>query len=210
MKLALYDFDGTLYNGDTSIDFCFFIYKRYFLRSIYFPYQVLLYLIYSLGLMSVEKFKERFYIFLKGISPAKSEELLRIFWEQKFPSKFNQELLQIISKQKKDDIKIVCISASPTLFLTPMKEKSGIDVLIGTELIYEKNRYRLTGKNCSGYEKKIRLKKEFDLNRVKIVQAYGDNKTDIFMLGLAEESFFVLGEKIHPINPETNSNNEKD
>ena len=159
--------------------------------------------------MPVEKFKERFYIFLKGISPAQLEELLHAFWERKFPSKFNQELLQIIDKQKKDDTKIVCISASPALFLKPVTEKSGIDVLIGTELIYENNRYKVTGKNCRGYEKMTRLKKEFDLDRVKIVQAYGNSTSDIFILGLAEESFFMLRKKIIRMDPKINVENAK-
>ena len=209
MKLALYDFDGTLYKGDTSIDFCFFIYKRNFLRSIYFPYQVFLYLSFSLGLLSVEKFKERFYIFLKGISPAQLEELLQVFWEKKFPLKFNSELLQIINKQKNNLTKVVCISATPSLFLLPLTERSGIDMIIGTDLYYKNKIYRIKGKNCRGYEKVNRLRKEFDLNQVNIVQAYGDNKYDVFMLGLADESFLVSGNKIVPINSENSVNDEK-
>ncbi len=200
MKIALYDFDGTLYKGDTSLDFCFYVYRKKILRSILFPYQVLLFFTYLVGWLSVEKFKEKFYVFLKGISPFELDALLEEFWGKHFPVKFNHELLQIIGKQKKDQIKIVCVSASPALFMEPLLKKSGIDLIIGTELVFENRTYRIKGKNCRGYEKVRRLMKEFDLDQVKIVQAYGDNKYDIPMLGLANESFLIVRGKVIPLD----------
>lgn len=39
--MNVYDFDGTIYNGDSSVDIYFFLLKRYPKLIAYFPKQIL-------------------------------------------------------------------------------------------------------------------------------------------------------------------------
>ena len=56
--MNVYDFDGTIYNGDSSVDIYFFLLKRYPKLIAYFPKQILGIVRYKLRLSSKEEMKE--------------------------------------------------------------------------------------------------------------------------------------------------------
>lgn len=53
--MNVYDFDGTIYNGDSSVDIYFFLLKRYPKLIAYFPKQILGIVKYKLHLSSKEE-----------------------------------------------------------------------------------------------------------------------------------------------------------
>ena len=68
--MNVYDFDGTIYNGDSSVDIYFFLLKRYPKLIAYFPKQILGIVKYKLQLSSKEEMKEMYFSFLKGVRKA--------------------------------------------------------------------------------------------------------------------------------------------
>jgi HAD superfamily hydrolase (TIGR01490 family) len=198
-KIAVFDFDGTLFQGDATKDFCWFYYRKRPLKSYYFLVQVAYWFINHLGLISTTKFKSKFIAFLNNNDAKQIEDLLTLFWEQK-RAFVREHLLNEIKELKKNGIHIVVVSASPELFIKDFCLTLGIDVVIGTQLMVKNNKYSLL-KNCRGKEKLVRLKQA--IPGFEIVSAYSDNEDDTTLLKLAKTGYWVdkKGE-ISPVNPE--------
>ena len=66
--MNVYDFDGTIYDGDSTVDFWFFCLKKK--KSLFFiiPIQVLAFILYRLRIIEKIKFKEVLYTFIKYLS----------------------------------------------------------------------------------------------------------------------------------------------
>jgi HAD superfamily hydrolase (TIGR01490 family) len=198
-RIAVFDFDGTLFQGDATKDFCWFYYRKMPLKSYYFLVQVAYWFINQLGLISTTKFKSKFIAFLNNNDAKQIEDLLTLFWEQK-RAFVREHLLNEITELKKNGVHIVVVSASPELFIKDFCLTLGIDVVIGTQLMVKNNKYSLL-KNCRGKEKLVRLKQA--IPGFEIVSAYSDNNDDTTLLKLAKNGYWVdkKGE-ISPVNPE--------
>ena len=181
-KLNVFDFDNTLYDGDSSIDFYLYSIKKNFLLIRYFPIQIYGMLLYKMRLRTKEYFKERYFSFLNGIEDV--DGLVNDFW--KINSK---KIREIILNKKKN---IVIISASPFFLLLPISEKIGAIKLIATDV--DKSSGKLLSKNCYGEEKVKRLNAEY--NEYIIESFYSDSKSDCFLARISEKSFLVKGKKI--------------
>ena len=65
--MNVYDFDETIYHGDSTRDFYLFCLKNYPKISKYLPMQGWYAIKFGLKIMPKTQFKEKFYSFLKGI-----------------------------------------------------------------------------------------------------------------------------------------------
>ena len=63
-----YDFDGTIYDGDSSVDFYFYCLKKNKKILLCLPIQLYGLLLYILGIKDKTFFKEKFFSFLKKIN----------------------------------------------------------------------------------------------------------------------------------------------
>ena len=181
--MNVYDFDKTIYDGDSTLDFYLFALKNRPKLIKYLPIQVLGFLKYLFGTCSKLEFKEKFYYFLNGISD--TDELVKMFWDEK------QGLIKEWYLNSKRDSDLI-ISASPTFLLEPICKMVGIKHLIASEV--NKNTGVCEGENCYGDEKVIRLKKEF--KDTAINEFYSDSLSDAPLSLLAERRFIVSGSKI--------------
>lgn len=186
-NIDIYDFDGTLYKSDSSVDFCFFVYKKKPFRIIYLLIQLLWFIPYKTKIISTITYKNIFFCFLNGLNKEQVEKLVDSFWEEQIGSNFNAELINKISHSKKDG-KSICISASPEILLKNITKELGLDLLIGTEMTYQNKKWSIS-KNCRGKEKINRLHKACDFN--KIVHAYSDNKDDLELLKKADKGYKI-------------------
>jgi len=186
-KIAVFDFDGTLFQGDATKDFCWFYYRKNPLKSYYFLVQLAYWFINHLGLMSTTKFKSKFIAFLNNNDAKQIEDLLTLFWEQK-RAFVREHLLNEITELKKNGVHIVVVSASPELFIKDFCLTLGIDAVIGTQLMVKNNKYSLL-KNCRGKEKLVRLKQA--IPGFEIVSAYSENEDDTALLKLAKNGYWV-------------------
>ena len=177
-RVNVYDFDGTIYNGDRSVDIYFFLLKRYPKLIAYFPKQILGMVRYKLHLSSKEEMKEMYFSFLKGVQTDKT--FVDDFWKQ------NQNKIKewYLNQKRKDD---VIISASPEFLLKPICGILGIDNLIATKV--ELSSGKFLSKNCQGVEKVVRFKELF--SEAEIEAFYSDSKSDIYMAKLATKAFRV-------------------
>ena len=137
-----YDFDKTIYDGDSTIDFYIYCLKRK--KSIIFllPIQVFAMILYILKIKDKEYFKEKFFIFLKKIPDV--DLYVRDFWKKNI-KKIKKWYLD--QKEQTD----VIISASPEFLLKPLKKKLKIDKIIATKV--NKKTGKFESKNCHGQEK---------------------------------------------------------
>lgn len=181
--MNVYDFDKTIYDGDSTLDFYLFTLKRKPELIKYLPIQVFGFLKYVFGIYTKLEFKERFYCFLNEISDTDNQ--VEAFWNEK-----QGKIKQWYLNSKKDSDLI--ISASPTFLLEPICKRIGIKHLIASEV--NKNTGIYKGENCYGQEKVIRLQKEFKDESIN--EFYSDSLSDLPISLLADKRFIVSGNKI--------------
>ena len=182
-RVNVYDFDGTIYNGDSSVDIYFFLLKRYPKLIAFFPKQMLGLVKYKLHLSSKEEMKEMYFSFLKGVRTDKT--FVDDFWKQ------NQNKIKewYLKQKRKDD---VIISASPEFLLKPICDILGIDNLIATKV--ELSSGKFLSKNCQGAEKVVRFEEIF--SEAEIEAFYSDSKSDTYMAKLATKAFLIKNNRI--------------
>ena len=193
-KLSVYDFDKTIYNGETLNDFYRFylIKKPWKIYTVFF--QLWYFLLYVLKIISLEKLKENFLRFLNGENTGELKKLIREFWKKK-ESKINLWVKDEILKNKKETEILVAISASPTFLIIDRLRLMGFDVVIGTDFLFESTKFHshITSKNCKNYEKVKRLDKWAEDNNIQydIVNFYSDSIADKPLFDLAEHKYWI-------------------
>lgn len=185
--MNVYDFDGTIYRGDSSIDFFLFCLKRKPVSVFAAVKTAFLFLPYKLHLITKEELKSAFFSFVKYFSAADS--LVLDFWAE------NEKRIEDFYLRQKENSDII-ISASPAFLLEPVCKKLGIK-LIATEADVKTG--RLTGKNCRAQEKlnRLLLESESTKTELKIDSFYSDSLSDLPLAAVSEKSFLVKKGKIH-------------
>lgn len=183
INMNVYDFDKTIYNGDSTLDFYEYLLKKHPKIIFRLPATILKFLYFKMGFVTKTQFKEYFYMFLQDIPHVDSEII--DFWKQNKVKIFAWYLNQ----QKKTD---VIISASPRFLLQPVCMELGIKNLIASEVDKKTGKY--TGENCYGQEKVRRFLEQFP--DLEIEEFYSDSKSDLPLAKMAHKSFLVKGEKL--------------
>lgn len=183
--MNVFDFDGTIYAGDSSIDFYFFCLKHNLALLRYVPSQILGMLLYSLKIIPKESFKELFFSFLRGITNV--DDTIKIFWN------FHRKKIRNCYFEIQNDDDCI-ISASPRFLLLEICNRIGVKNLIATNI--DKFSARLYGKNCYGKNKVIFLREKFP--DASIGYFYSDSKSDEALAKIASKAFFVKNNCIFP------------
>lgn len=176
--MNVYDFDGTIYAGDSTLDFWFFCLKKDPCLFICLPSQVLGAVRYKLGMINKTSFKEEFFCFFKKLDDI--NEYVRLFWD------INEKKIETWYKnnQKDDD---VVISASPAFLLEEICCRIGIRNLIASKV--DRKTGRFIGSNCYG-EEKVRRFTECMLVE-NIDEFYTDSYSDVPLGALAKKAYLV-------------------
>lgn len=180
-----YDFDGTIYDGDSSVDFYKFCLKKNKKILLQAPTQLLGILLYILGIIDKTEMKERIFSFLKRIDNPKS--YIDEFWD-KHEKKIKKWYLK--QKQKSDLI----ISASPEFLLKPITKKLNINLIASKQDI---NTGKYLEKNCHDVEKVRRYKEKYKDQKIKAF--YSDSMADKPMMDLSEEAYYVKKDTIYDL-----------
>ncbi len=182
--MNVYDFDNTIYSGDSTADFYLFSLKRHKKIITLFP---------SLAFAFI-----KFYVFKKGTKTQFKEKMFKFlkycdiqndvsdFW------KINIDKIKPFYKkqQKSDD---VIISASPRFLLAPACKAAKINFLIASEVNPDNGQYN--GVNCHGEEKVDRFYKKFPNG--KIEKFYSDSYSDAPLAKIADKAYMVKKDKIN-------------
>lgn len=183
--MNVYDFDKTIYAGDSTLDFTRFCYRRHPLLLRFLPGQVLAFVPYALGLIDKTAFKQRFYRYYRGVKDINAE--VRLFWET-----HKQKIEPWYLEQKSESD--VIVSASPEFLLRPICAELGVSSLIASRVDSKTGVY--DGLNCYGEEKVVRFREVF--GEAAVERFYSDSLSDAPLAALASESFLISGGKAVP------------
>jgi putative flippase GtrA len=184
LDMNVYDFDGTIYDGDVSIDFFLFTLRTIKPSWLTLPRIFISFLAYFLGRLTIEDVKQDFFCLVKSVDDI--EEHLNVFWKS-HESKIKQNFAY-----PDGDLNVI-ITASPEFIISPIYKCYGYSHLIGT--IFDLKSFKILGNNCEGIEKVNRLKLLF-LNSFVINKFYSDSTKDKPLADIAEEAYCVKGSEI--------------
>ena len=175
--MNVYDFDKTIYNGDSTVDFFLFVLKRKPSLARYTVKQAIGFFLYGIKKITKTELKEYFFSFLSGIDAKKMAE---DFWNLNY----NKICQWYISQQLPND---VIISASPEFLLRPICENLGIKYLIASKVDIQTGKF--CGENCYGEEKRKRLVEEYAVTHID--EFYSDSRSDLPLAQIADKAFLV-------------------
>ncbi len=180
----VYDFDGTIYDGDSTAEFYRYCIKRYPVALLALPKAMWAFLSYILRQSDKTHFKEQFYGFLKYLPDVDS--IVSEFW---VVNKVKIKEWYLEKRQAND----IIISASPDFLLKPVCIDMNVNNLIASKV--DPKTGATEGQNCYGYEKVLRFEESFS-NGV-IEEFYTDSYSDRPLAELAQRSFLVNGDRIN-------------
>jgi HAD superfamily phosphoserine phosphatase-like hydrolase len=184
-----YDFDKTIYQGDSSIDFFFYmIFTRIYLL-VFTPWFLVVIALYGMKILSKKKTKECLFFFIPWYSNI--DKIVDKFWSH------NANKIQLwYTKQKKDDD--IIISASLGFIVKPVIEMLNIKNWLATN--FNTKTGKIVGENCYGEAKK----KEFEriYPKQKLEAFYSDSLSDKPIMEISNKAFLVNGEEISEVTEE--------
>lgn len=193
-SIAFIDFDGTIYKGDSMLDFIRFCLGNKRLKWNLFltaPQIVLK----KLGVISSQIAKEK--LLRLSLGGMNKDELQNraIQFSLSLDEKIYPKAKQRLKGFNEDQIKVVIVSASCELWLKDWCEQKGYELIASIEE-YKNNKMtgKLFGKNCKGIEKEIRIKAQFNLDHYDRIYAYGNDSADKYMINLANQPTEALYE----------------
>lgn len=178
--INIYDFDDTIYDGDSSVDFFKYVLKRNKKVLLTIPSILFAFILYMLKIKEKEYFKSKFFSFVKYYENI--ENVVDDFW------KYNDCKVKDFYKKQHKDTDII-ISASPEFLLKPVSKKYEFK-LIASKVSTKTGEFE---KNCYGEEKVKRLK-ELGYNTCN--KFYSDSLSDLPLKNISKKSYIVKGNNI--------------
>ena len=191
MKIAFFDFDGTITTQDSLPDFIkFAIGKPKYYLGLCLLSPILL--AYVLKLLPNHIAKEKMIsYFFKGWPEKNFQTVADEYAALQIDKIVRPKALEKLRWHQEQGHKVVIVSASMKSWLKKWCDTQNVE-LISTQL--EIKQGKLTGKfatkNCHGKEKVNRIKEQYSLQDYSYIYAYGDSSGDKDMLKLANEAFY--------------------
>lgn len=184
MKYYLYDFDGTIYDGDSSVDFFKFCLKKDKKNYKILPKLAIKFLAYKSKNITDTELKEYIFSFLENFKNI--DIVVKEFWET------HESKIKNFYLEKKHNQDII-ISASPKFLLKPICQKLKVKDLIASDV--DKTTGKFKKPNNRGEEKVKEFYKKYP--KAEILEMYSDSLHDKPLLDLAKKSYFVKKNKLY-------------
>ncbi len=182
-KINLYDFDETIYDGDSSVDFFFYCLKKHKKIITIFPKMLGSVIKYKTKKITKTEMKEVIFSYLKFVPDV--DAYIKDFWDT---HKKNIKPFYLAKDHSQD----IIISASPEFLLKDICAELKVKMLIGS--LIDKKTGKFDGINCHDVEKVRRLNEK--ISDYQVMEAYSDSKSDNPILELAEKPYYVKGNKL--------------
>jgi phosphoserine phosphatase len=182
--MNVFDFDGTIYKGNSSVDFFAFCMFRNFKVLFYAPISLLGLAKYKLKLLNLENSKDLYCKFLKHIDDIDKE--VENFWNNNI-DKIQEWYLNI---KKSNDL---IITSSPDFLIKPLCARLGVTNLIATEV--DLKSAKIIGKVCTKEEKLRRFKEVYGSEK-RIKNLYIDSDEDNSLVNISDEVYVLKKGKI--------------
>jgi len=191
MKLALFDFDGTITVKDSLTDFIQFAVGKpnYYIGLLRLSPMLAA---YTLKLIPNDIAKEKLIAhFFKDWDEKRFQKIAEQYSLGQLEKIIRPEAIKKIKWHRDQGHQIVVVSASMECWLSAWCGKNGI-ALISTrlEMIDGKLSGKFDTKNCHGAEKVNRVQEKYHLNNFDYIYAYGDSRGDKELLELADELYY--------------------
>ena len=191
MRLALFDFDGTVTRRDSFLDFL--IYAAgvpRFATGIIVNIPSLL--MYMAGVIPNWKAKENLIgHFFRGLPIDDFRTLGMSYARERIPVIARPEAMRRIEWHRSEGHRIAIVTASAGDWINGWCRELGLD-LIATRLEVSGSRLtgKIDGKNCHGAEKVRRIREAYRMEDYEYFYAYGDSRGDLEMMALADEKYY--------------------
>jgi len=186
-----YDFDNTLYEGESIVDFFFFCIKHNPSLIIHVPKVIFRLNQYKKNKLSIDnliKTSEKIIATFFKKSKLSPSELITLFWQEnihKLKPKFIDKL------HSKD----IIITGSPDFLIMPIKDKIKVDHIICSTFDLRTKKITFI---CLGDNKVDKFKELFPKQTIN--EFYTDSMMDKPMMKLSKKAFLVKGDNITEIN----------
>lgn len=186
IKLAVFDFDGTLIPSQSGQKLAAYLVKRRkisvikTIRLIFWGFRYKTHLPYRENLP-----RELIFSAFAGKDADKVNQFIDDFYEKNLDKTVRKQLLEHAEQIRKENIQLVVLSAAFTATLNSFAKRHGFDRIVGTQMEIDKNNC-YTGNvegHCVAGEHKIEYleefaNKEFGKNNWEIDYAFADHYTD--------------------------------
>ena len=190
MRIDVYDFDGTIYDGDSTLDFVLFCLRRHPAIVLSLPALSLSAAKLAMKKIGLTEFKSALFgLMAKHFSLT---EEAKLFWQDER----TKAKLGAWFYDRPRDLPIVIASASPEFELRYAADILGVKNLIGTRC--DDATGKLIGKNCKGAEKISRIREAMGEYTVRAMYT-DDTKADGPLLEIAEEKYKITHGKLEKI-----------
>ena len=179
--MNVFDFDKTIYDGDSTVDFCLYLMGRYPAVIGDFISNLGVVLRYKAGKISKTEMKESLYKCFRRVQDMEKE--LERFWDGHMK---NVEKWYLDIKREDD----VIISASPEFLVKECCRRLGIKHVMASRVDPKTGKY--DGLNCYGAEKPRRFDEYFGSEkRAEIESFYSDSYSDAPLAVLAGKAYLI-------------------
>lgn len=189
-RIAAFDFDGTLYDGDSFLTFTLHSLPlwRILLGIAKASYSLAK---WKIKLIDDSEAKQRlFFALYKGVEKTYLDEKAKTFADVA-DRNLNHSIMKEFERCKSNGFETALISASLGFWLRPWASRHGFSEVIATEAEVDE-RGRLTGSfstpNCKGEEKVKRLLEIYPNRNEYTLNAWGDSDDDVPLLNFADHS----------------------
>ena len=195
-KLIVYDFDKTIYGGESGTNFFTYYLRNYPLKGLLFGLTYLKeVLFYLIKITDLKRLKERFFIFLESHSNEEIEKIVDGFWKE-YGKKMYSWTQEELRKNRKEADMVIVTSATPLFLLERLIPEMGYDMVFGTEFQgdgEEKFVAEIKGENNKGMEKVKKLNKWAKENNIEyeIIKFYSDSLADKPLYDIAEKKYWI-------------------
>lgn len=187
--MKVFDFDNTIYDGESSIDFFLFCLTKKPSLIKYLPLVTKMAILYKLKKLPISKLYEVANKVMNIVieNESNTEEFIKEFWKIN-KKKLRMDFLDMISDED------IIISASPRLLLDGVSDYLNTDYIYGTEIDFKnKESFYI----CYGENKLKLLKEKFpDLH---IHEVYTDSYSDMPLIKKADKAYLVKKKTVKAI-----------
>ena len=176
--MNVYDFDGTIYEGDSTLDFWIFCLKKKPRIIVCFPHQCLGIIKYKFKLIDKTTLKETFFCFLTELDDI--EKLVKEFWN------LNEAKIMNWYKENQREEDLV-ISASPYFLLSEICKRQNIKKLVASDVDSKTGHFN--SNNCYGEEKVKQFEKVYPTQFID--EFYSDSYSDTPLASIAQKAYLV-------------------
>lgn len=189
MKVNVYDFDNTIYDGETLVDYYFFFARRDRRILKYLPRLLVVAFKDRFHLFTVEQAVEAYALFLEEYYVTLEDPAagIREFWDQR-ESRIKP---WYAARRKKDDI---IVSGTLDFILEEIAGRIGIDRFIASSIDSETGKFR----RLCFLDNKVKYFREC-FPDVQIGDFYTDSMNDKAMMDISEHVYLVRKDKITQI-----------